>query len=143
MRVDLRLTTRPPTQKVHSSLRSTEFLAINCMSSVPHENLGLQDWQLCAMNYNCSAATVRKDMWLTGSDCNGDGFITCEDCILNHHYGRKGCLNHYDGGTKFNEHQPFLQAMFASTSITLTRKHSFVDCYYGSGGRGNYCKSNI
>ena len=94
------------------------------MSSVPHENLGLKDWQLCAMNYNCSAATVRKNMWLTGSDCNGDGVIACEDYILNYRYGRKGCLNQYDGGIKFNEHLPCLQAMIVSTSITVNKEAS-------------------
>ena len=63
------------------------------------------------MNYDCAVATVRKHMWKLGTDCNGDGVVTCEDYILIHRYGQARCRNYVgvDGGSMFFEHQPCLR----------------------------------
>lgn len=50
-------------------------------------------WTTCARTKECSSVTMKNYMEKYKRDCNGDGFITCEDYAAIHRRGARACSN--------------------------------------------------
>lgn len=50
-------------------------------------------WTACARTKECSMVTVKNYMEKNKRDCNGDGFITCDDYAAIHRRGPHACTN--------------------------------------------------
>lgn len=50
-------------------------------------------WTACARTKECSSVTIRNYMDKYKRDCNGDGYLTCEDYAAIHRRGPMSCTN--------------------------------------------------
>ena len=111
----------PAATKVIQELYSLGMRLVRKIRAISDIFRGLEDWELCVMDFDCATATVRRHMWKRKTDCNGDGVVTCEDFALIHRHGHKRCSEYLDldGGSMFSQHRPCLRAMPANNLFML------------------------